>query len=135
MSISKKKKPHLGCRYQRSGDTGIPVLLVHGFGANADHWRKNTPVIGEWGRCWSIDLLGYGYSDKPDPSTQEKNAIYNFESWAGTQTMHVLLLGMLWLCLCPHSKLPARLLLFHLSRASGLCTGTKNEALAGVVTQ
>ena len=30
-------------RYQRSGDSGVPVLLVHGFGANADHWRKNTP--------------------------------------------------------------------------------------------
>ena len=83
--------PHLmRCRYQRSGDTGIPVLLVHGFGANADHWRKNTPVIGEWGRCWAIDLLGYGYSDKPDPRTQEKNAIYNFESWAGTFALHAL---------------------------------------------
>lgn len=69
-------------RYQRSGDTGVPVLLVHGFGANADHWRKNTPVIGEWARCYSIDLLGYGYSDKPDPTTQEKNTIYNFENWA-----------------------------------------------------
>lgn len=71
------------CRYQRSGDAGVPVLLVHGFGANADHWRKNTPVIGEWARCYSIDLLGYGYSDKPDPTTQEKNTIYNFENWAG----------------------------------------------------
>jgi pimeloyl-ACP methyl ester carboxylesterase len=60
------------------------VLLVHGFGANADHWRKNTPVIGEWGRAFAIDLLGYGYSDKPDPTTQEKNTIYNFETWAGT---------------------------------------------------
>jgi pimeloyl-ACP methyl ester carboxylesterase len=81
-----RNSKHLWCRYQRSGDTGVPVLLVHGFGANADHWRKNTPVIGEWGKAFAIDLLGYGYSDKPDPTTQEKNTIYNFENWAGMKT-------------------------------------------------
>jgi hypothetical protein len=27
-------------RYQRSGDQGEAVVLVHGFGGNADHWRK-----------------------------------------------------------------------------------------------
>jgi pimeloyl-ACP methyl ester carboxylesterase len=40
-------------------------------------------VIGSWGKAYAIDLLGYGYSDKPDPSTKEPNAIYNFENWAG----------------------------------------------------
>eukprot|EP00892_Ulva_mutabilis_P011250 jgi/Ulvmu1/8498/UM044_0032.1 len=69
-------------RYQRSGESGVPVLLVHGFGANADHWRKNTPEIGQWGRAYAIDLLGYGYSDKPEPSAEEPNTIYNFETWA-----------------------------------------------------
>lgn len=54
-------------RYQRSGDSGPAVLLVHGFGGNADHWRKNTPVLGQRHRAYAIDLLGYGYSDKPDP--------------------------------------------------------------------
>lgn len=76
------------------------MLLVHGFGANADHWRKNTPVIGEWGRCFSIDLLGYGYSDKPDPTTQEKNTIYNFENWAGANRIHFITFEPRWgLCL------------------------------------
>ena len=27
-------------RYQRSGTEGEPIVLVHGFGGNADHWRK-----------------------------------------------------------------------------------------------
>lgn len=34
------------------------------FGASADHWRKNLPVLGESCQVYAIDLLGYGYSDK-----------------------------------------------------------------------
>ena len=33
----------------------------------SDHWRKNIPVMGRTCRVFAIDLLGYGYSDKPDP--------------------------------------------------------------------
>ena len=33
----------------------------------SDHWRKNLPVIGKSCRAYAIDLLGYGFSDKPDP--------------------------------------------------------------------
>jgi pimeloyl-ACP methyl ester carboxylesterase len=55
-------------RYQRSGESGPAVVLVHGFGGNADHWRKSTGELGRGGhRAFAIDLLGYGYSDKPDP--------------------------------------------------------------------
>lgn len=68
-------------RYQRSGDSGPAVLLVHGFGGNADHWRKNTPVLGQRHRAYAIDLLGYGYSDKPDPRSYPPNTIYSFDTW------------------------------------------------------
>ena len=54
-------------RYQRCGDAGPPVVCVHGFGGNCDHWRQNLPVLGESTRAFAIDLLGYGRSDKPDP--------------------------------------------------------------------
>ncbi len=33
----------------------------------SDHWRKNISVLGQSCRVFAIDLLGYGYSDKPDP--------------------------------------------------------------------
>ncbi|CAG9464986.1 unnamed protein product [Pedinophyceae sp. YPF-701] len=70
-------------RYQRSGDSGPPVLLVHGFGGNCDHWRKNTGELGKAGcRAFSIDLLGYGYSSKPSPKNAEPNSIYCFENWS-----------------------------------------------------
>jgi pimeloyl-ACP methyl ester carboxylesterase len=40
-------------------------------------------VVGKWGKAYAIDLLGYGYSDKPSPSKEKPNQIYNFENWAG----------------------------------------------------
>lgn len=43
-----------------------PLLLVHGFGASTDHWRKNVQgLAAEW-EVWAIDLLGFGRSAKPD---------------------------------------------------------------------
>ncbi|CAL8471802.1 g11344 [Coccomyxa elongata] len=69
-------------RYQRCGEEGPPVLLIHGFGGNCDHWRKNLPVLGLKCRAFAIDLLGYGYSDKPDPRELGVNKLYSFETWA-----------------------------------------------------
>jgi pimeloyl-ACP methyl ester carboxylesterase len=49
-----------------SAGCGKPVLLVHGFGANLGHWRKNVPALVEAGyKVYAIDLLGFGDSDKP----------------------------------------------------------------------
>lgn len=60
-----------------------PVVCIHGFGGNADQWRKNLPALSRAGhRAYALDLLGYGYSDKPDPRQREVNEIYNFENWA-----------------------------------------------------
>lgn len=60
-----------------------PVLCLHGFGGNADQFRKNLPILSEGGySSYAMDLLGYGYSDKPNPKLREKNEIYNFENWA-----------------------------------------------------
>lgn len=43
-----------------------PVLLVHGFGASTDHWRKNIQGLQEDFEVWAIDLLGFGRSTKAD---------------------------------------------------------------------
>ncbi|CAL5428679.1 unnamed protein product [Camellia sinensis] len=69
-------------RYQYFGNNGPALVLVHGFGANSDHWRKNIPVLACSHRVFSIDLIGYGYSDKPNPSDFEANSFYTFETWA-----------------------------------------------------
>ena len=64
--------------YQQQGESGAAVVLVHGFGASWGHWRKNLPVLGECCRCYAIDLIGFGGSDKPQPGSQIE---YTFETW------------------------------------------------------
>ena len=43
-----------------------PLLLVHGFGASTDHWRKNISGLCEDFHVFAIDLLGFGRSAKPN---------------------------------------------------------------------
>jgi pimeloyl-ACP methyl ester carboxylesterase len=59
----------------------ILLQLVSAPGNCSDHWRKNTPELGQRFRAYSIDLLGYGFSDKPDPKQAPSNSIYNFDNW------------------------------------------------------
>ncbi|KAL2332585.1 hypothetical protein Fmac_013798 [Flemingia macrophylla] len=69
-------------RYQHAGNNGPALLLVHGFGANSDHWRNNISVLAQSHQVYSIDLIGYGYSDKPNPRQIRDRSFYTFETWA-----------------------------------------------------
>jgi pimeloyl-ACP methyl ester carboxylesterase len=44
---------------------GRPVLLVHGLGANTYTWRKLVPALARTHRVITVDLKGFGRSDKP----------------------------------------------------------------------
>ena len=50
---------------ERTNSAGIPVLLVHGFGASTYHWRFNIPALEQHHPVHAIDLLGFGASAKP----------------------------------------------------------------------
>ncbi|NHC34821.1 alpha/beta fold hydrolase [Scytonema millei] len=41
-----------------------PLLLVHGFGASTDHWRKNIAELQNDFQVYAIDLIGFGRSAK-----------------------------------------------------------------------
>lgn len=54
--------------YVKAGEPHLdrpPLLLVHGFGASTDHWRKNIEELAQDFEVWAIDLLGFGRSAKP----------------------------------------------------------------------
>ena len=55
--------------YVQAGEKQLerpPLLLIHGFGASTDHWRKNIAELSKDFEVWAIDLLGFGRSAKPD---------------------------------------------------------------------
>jgi len=52
--------------YLEMGDPSKPaILLVHGFGASTYHFRHNIPILARKYHVYALDLLGFGWSDKP----------------------------------------------------------------------
>lgn len=56
-----------GCRLNvwSAGDSGPPVLLVHGIPTNHRLWEDVVPRVCEHARVFAVDMLGYGDSLRP----------------------------------------------------------------------
>jgi len=50
--------------YQEQG-SGRPLLLIHGFGASTFTWRHVAPGLARDHKVITVDLKGFGQSDKP----------------------------------------------------------------------
>jgi len=53
--------------YQEFGDESKPpIILIHGYTASVYVWKTTAPMLAEAGfRVIAVDLLGFGYSEKP----------------------------------------------------------------------
>lgn len=51
------------CVHQGSG--GTPILLLHGFDSSVFEFRRLLPLLAERQETWSVDLLGFGFTDRP----------------------------------------------------------------------
>jgi pimeloyl-ACP methyl ester carboxylesterase len=54
-------------RYDVWGNSGTPVVLVHGFIESADTWAPTAQVLAADHRVYSIDLDGFGYTQRVAP--------------------------------------------------------------------
>lgn len=47
--------------------SGLPLVFIHGVGAGSSSfmWRKNFDVLARDFRVYAVDLLGFGFSNKP----------------------------------------------------------------------
>ncbi len=43
----------------------LPLVLIHGFGGNADHWTRTARTLTTKMRVIAPDLIGFGSSDAP----------------------------------------------------------------------
>lgn len=54
-------------RYLASGDPASPgLILLHGVGGHAEAYVRNLQAHGEHFRTLAIDMIGHGWTDKPD---------------------------------------------------------------------
>lgn len=44
---------------------GDPLLLIHGYGAGSWVWEKQIDILSKNYRVYALDIIGYGYSDRP----------------------------------------------------------------------
>jgi pimeloyl-ACP methyl ester carboxylesterase len=51
--------------YVAAGDSGTPILLVHGFPETWWAFRKLIPLLAAHHRVYAVDLRGFGDSDNP----------------------------------------------------------------------
>lgn len=51
--------------WQSEPQHGLPVLLIHGYGALIEHWRQVMRPIVRQHTLYALDLYGFGYSARP----------------------------------------------------------------------
>lgn len=57
----------INTRYLRTGSEEMPgLILLHGFIGHAEAFIRNLAAHGEHFNTYAIDMMGTGYSDKPD---------------------------------------------------------------------
>lgn len=61
----------LGIHYIDEGYGSRPVVMVHGNPEWSYMWRKLIPSISSGHRAIAVDLMGFGKSDKPNPTLHD----------------------------------------------------------------
>lgn len=51
--------------YVRQGSGGTPLLLIHGFDGSVLEFRRLVPLLALQNQTWAVDLLGFGFTDRP----------------------------------------------------------------------
>ena len=69
--------------------TNPAVVLIHGFGANTDHWRHTMPALSAQTPTYALDLIGFGRSSQPQALLKGEQTTtgtqvglhYSFDLW------------------------------------------------------
>ncbi|MEX2541376.1 MAG: alpha/beta hydrolase [Trueperaceae bacterium] len=54
---------------REAGNGPAAYLLLHGYPANVESWRKILPELALYGRVVAVDRIGFGLSDRPLPGS------------------------------------------------------------------
>ena len=68
--------------FARSGGSGPPLLLIHGFPQTHAMWHRLAPALMRQFTCVMPDLRGYGFSSCPENDAE--NIAYSKRAMART---------------------------------------------------
>lgn len=81
--------------FVHQGTQKPPILLLHGFDSSVFEFRRLFPLLSAERETWAIDLLGFGFTDRPinAPFTPEgiKTHLYSF--WKTCISRPMILVG------------------------------------------
>jgi pimeloyl-ACP methyl ester carboxylesterase len=79
--------------HQGTGET--PILLLHGFDSSVLEFRRLLPLLATQQDTWAVDLLGFGFTDRPvnAPFTPEAIKTHLFHLWKTWIARPVILVG------------------------------------------
>lgn len=83
----------VGIHYLERGE-GPPLVLIHGLGASTYNFRHNIPALAEHFRVLALDLMGFGFSDRPPDAeyflVSQAQLVRNFLARLGVERAAVL---------------------------------------------
>jgi pimeloyl-ACP methyl ester carboxylesterase len=81
-------------RYARAGERGKPVvIMLHGTAGSWEGFARNLGPLAEHFECYAIDMVGTGYTDKPDvpyETTTYADHVGKFMDALGIARAHVI---------------------------------------------
>lgn len=81
--------------YVHQGSGGTPLLLIHGFDSSVLEFRRLLPLLAVHHQTWAVDLLGFGFTDRPTGVQLSKTAIktHFYHFWKTLINQPVILVG------------------------------------------
>jgi pimeloyl-ACP methyl ester carboxylesterase len=81
--------------YVHQGSSGTPFLLIHGFDSSILEFRRLLPLLAIHNEVWAIDLLGFGFTNRPQglKYSSKDIKIHLYSSWKALINQPVILVG------------------------------------------
>jgi pimeloyl-ACP methyl ester carboxylesterase len=72
-----------------------PIVLLHGFDSSVFEFRRLQPLLAEMHETWNLDLLGFGFSDRPTdlPFTPTDIKTHLYCTWKTLINQPIVLVG------------------------------------------
>lgn len=81
--------------YVHQGTGGTPILLLHGFDSSVFEFRRLLPQLAARHETWMVDLLGFGFTDRPlnTPFSPAAIKTHLYDFWKEKIAQPVILVG------------------------------------------